>query len=367
MAALHVGIMSGTSLDGIDIALTTFEPDRRAELIGAICLPLPPDLKRQLLELCQPGDDELRRAGLAGQSWAMLAAQGVRSLLEQHGVRPQAVSSIGSHGQTIRHHPELGFSLQIGAPALLAELTGIRVISDFRSRDLAAGGQGAPLVPAFHEWLLSHPDEPRVLVNIGGFANLTLLSPGSTVTGFDSGPGNVLMDAWSARHTGHAFDAGGAWARCGKPNEALLQQMISDPYFSRSGPKSTGREYFHREWLESHLAKTPQPMAPEDVQATLLELTVASVAAGAEQYGASVRNLYVCGGGARNDYLMQRLQERLAPRSVQSTSAVGVDPDWMEAMAFAWLAWRCEAGLPGNLPAVTGAKGERVLGAIYPA
>lgn len=366
MITLHVGIMSGTSLDGIDIALTAFESDRRAELIGAICLPFPSDLKQALLTLCQPGEDELRRAGLAGNAWAKLAAQGVLSLLEEHGVSPAAVSSIGSHGQTIRHHPELGFSLQIGAPALLAELTNISVVSDFRSRDLAAGGQGAPLVPAFHDWLLSHPDEPRILINIGGFANLTLLSPGVQVTGFDSGPGNVLMDSWSTVHTGRAYDAGGAWARSGKPNHPLLQQMLADPYFSLSGPKSTGREYFHSAWLQSHLAKLPLSLAPADVQATLLELTVESIAESALQRAPSVRDLYVCGGGARNDYLMERLKERLAPRTVQSTEALGVDPDWMEAMAFAWLAWRCQTGQTGNLPAVTGAIGGRVLGAIYP-
>ena len=336
-------------------------------MIGAICLPFPSDLKQALLALCHPGEDELRRAGLAGNAWARLAAKGVLSLLEEHRVSTAEVSSIGSHGQTIRHHPELSFSLQIGAPALLAELTKISVVSDFRSRDLAAGGQGAPLVPAFHEWLLSHPDEPRVLINIGGFANLTLLSPGEPVTGFDSGPGNVLMDGWSTAHTGQAYDANGAWARSGKSNHALLQQMLADPYFSLSGPKSTGREYFHSAWLQSHLAKLPQSLATADVQATLLELTVESIAASTLQCAPSVHKLYVCGGGTRNEYLMQCLQERLAPKTVQSTATLGVDPDWMEAMAFAWLAWRCQTGQAGNLPAVTGAKGERVLGAIYPA
>ncbi len=368
MSSLHVGIMSGTSLDGIDIAVASFDSHHRsAELLGAICLPLPTELKTQLLELCEPGMDEVRRAAAAGQAWARLAAEGVATLLARCDLQPADILAIGSHGQTIRHHPELGFSLQIGAPALLAELTGITVISDFRSRDVAAGGQGAPLVPAFHDWLLADPSTARVLINIGGFANLTLLRPGLPVTGFDSGPGNVLMDAWCARHTGQAFDAGGAWASRGRPITALLANMLADPYFAKTGPKSTGREYFNQAWLHDRLQNLPFEPEVVDVQATLLELTAQTIAAAVEAHGACGGELYICGGGARNDHLILRLRQLLSSASVNSTDALGVDPDWMEAMAFAWLAWRCDSGKPGNLPAVTGARGPRLLGAIYQA
>jgi len=366
VTAFHVGIMSGTSLDGVDIALTSFPPaSPRATLIGALCLPLPPDLRSDLLALCQPGADEVRRAGVAGQQWARLAAQGVNQLLQQHGISASQVAAIGSHGQTIRHHPESGFSVQIGAPALLAELCGIDVISDFRSRDLAAGGEGAPLVPAFHAWLLSDPEQSRVLINIGGFANLTLLSGDEQVCGFDSGPGNVLLDYWTQQHTGQLFDADGTWARSGQVIPGLLDRLLQDPYFSRTAPKSTGREYFHPAWLQQHLDGRHD--RPADVQATLLELTARTIAEALAGCQSQPEAVYICGGGARNGFLMERLQQLLVPRPVQSTAALGVDPDWMEAMAFAWLAWRCQLRQSGNLPAVTGAKGKRILGAIYPA
>lgn len=366
MTALYVGIMSGTSLDGVDIALTAFSPTSpRATLVGALCLPLPPELRNDLLALCQPGDDEIHRAGIAGQQWARLAAQGVHQLLQQHGISASQVSAIGSHGQTIRHHPESGFSVQIGAPALLAELCGVDVISDFRSRDLAAGGEGAPLVPAFHAWLLSDPQQSRVLINIGGFANLTLLGADNQICGFDSGPGNVLLDHWIQRHTGQLFDADGAWARSGQVIPELLDRLLQDPYFGRAAPKSTGREYFHPAWLQRQLDGRQDH--PADVQATLLELTARSITEALASCPKQPEAVYICGGGARNGWLMERLQQLLAPRPVHSTAVLGVDPDWMEAMAFAWLAWRCELRQSGNLPAVTGASGERILGAIYPA
>ena len=363
MEHLYVGIMSGTSLDGIDIALTSFSCSTpRASMIGARGVPFPPSLRDELLALCQPGADEIRRAGIAGQHWARLAAQGVNELLRQYDIRPSQVAAIGSHGQTIRHHPESGFSIQVGAPALLAELCGIDVICDFRNRDLAAGGEGAPLVPAFHAWLLGG-QQLRAVVNIGGFANLTLL--GECVSGFDSGPGNVLLDHWMHRHHGQLFDADGAWARSGKPIPELLRKMLADPYFARSAPKSTGREYFHPTWLDQHLRGRHDD--PEDVQATLLELTARTIADALEHSQPQTQEVYICGGGVRNGQLMERLQQLLAPRQVASTAALGVDPDWMEAIAFAWLAWRCQSRQPGNLPAVTGAGGERVLGAVYPA
>ena len=366
MGELYIGIMSGTSLDGVDIALTELNSETHsADLLGALCLPFPPQLRDDLLALCQPGPDEIRRAGLAGQQWARLAAQGVHQVLSQQAVPASRIAAIGSHGQTIRHHPESGFSVQIGAPALLAELCGIDVITDFRNRDLAAGGEGAPLVPAFHAWLLHDPQQTRLLINVGGFANLTLLAPAQQVAGFDSGPGNVLLDYWVAQHTGRPFDTNGAWARSGQIIPDLLETLLADRYFGRPAPKSTGREYFNPEWLLQHLAGSLHK--PQDVQATLLELTARSIADAASTCAPAPAAVYICGGGAHNGRLMERLQQLLKGCSVSTTAALGVDPDWMEAMAFAWLALRCQQRLSGNLPAVTGAYAERVLGAIYPA
>jgi len=364
---LYVGIMSGTSLDGIDIALVDFPAPRQARLIDACCIPFPTPVYQALLALCSPGADEIRLAGLAGQNWARLAAKGVNQLLEKNTLSPDQVIAIGSHGQTVRHHPELGFSAQIGAPALLAELTGISVVSDFRSRDLAAGGEGAPLVPAFHDWLLRSPTQARTLVNIGGFANLTVLEPDKPIIGFDSGPGNVLLDYWVQLHQSRPYDSGGEWARTGTVSTALLQAMLEDPYFQRNGPKSTGREYFHAAWLEQKLGMLATQPSPADVQATLVELTARSVAQAVQHSARRTEQVYICGGGARNQLLVERLQGLLEPLPVATTAELGVDPDWMEAIAFAWLAWRCVERLPGNQPDVTGARGPRILGAHYPA
>ena len=367
MSGWLIGVMSGTSLDGIDIALTRLLPEHGIELVDAHCLPLPDLLRNQLQQLCSPGHDEIRQAGLAGRAWAELAARGINDLLRRQQLQPQQILAIGSHGQTVRHHPELGFSVQIGAPALLAERCGIQVVTDFRSRDLAAGGQGAPLVPAFHQWLLASPDHRRAIVNIGGFANLTLLYPGKPVIGFDTGPGNVLMDGWIRRHQGLGYDAEGRWAASGTVQPDLLTQMLNDSYFQRPAPKSTGREYFNNQWLSQQLQRIERPLAAADVQASLLELTARSIAAELDKPDQEAcSQLYVCGGGAANTRLMCRLGELLPTMTVQTTQAIGVDPDWMEAMAFAWLAWRCLQQQGGNLPAVTGAAGERVLGAVYP-
>lgn len=368
MRSLYVGIMSGTSLDGIDIALSRFNPDsQQAECLDALCLNIPDDLKTQLLNLCIPADNELVRAGQAGNRWASLTASGVHQLLQRNRLIPSDIRSIGSHGQTIRHHPELGFSMQIGAPALLAERTGISVISDFRSRDLAAGGEGAPLVPAFHNWLLSDPEQTRTLINIGGFSNLTIMRPGQPPAGFDSGPGNALMDGWIQQHKSRAFDESGNWARQGRVIPQLLQSMLGDSYFARTGPKSTGREYFNQSWLNAHLAPLETETRAEDIQATLLALTVHSIAESVKRTANDSSALYLCGGGARNTLLLEQLQKLLPHQQVATTQVLGVDPDWMEAMAFAWLAWRFDERLTGNLPSVTGASGERVLGALYPA
>lgn len=361
---LYLGIMSGTSLDGLDLAL--IEQGKVTKLIATHYLPMPTPLREALLALCAPGPDELARAATVEQEWVRLAAQGVGELLGMASVNAQAVRAIGSHGQTVRHDPSQGFSIQIGNPALLAELSGITVVGDFRRRDVAAGGQGAPLVPAFHESVFASADGPRAVLNIGGFSNLSLLAPGRPVRGFDCGPGNVLMDAWIQKSRHMPYDQNGDWAASGTIEKTLLQRLAADGFFSTRGPKSTGRELFNLPWLERHLAALP-PLASENIQATLLELTARTISDALRQAEPGAGELLVCGGGAHNGALMARLQSLLPGCSVRSTEAYGVSPDWVEAMAFAWLAHCCLEGIPANRPSVTGAAGLRVLGAIYPA
>lgn len=360
---LYLGIMSGTSLDGFDIAL--IEQTDTCRLLASHYLPMPDDLRQELLTLCSSGPDELARAAMAEQRWVQLAAQGIQTLLSEQNLAAGAIRAIGSHGQTVRHEPARGFSIQIGNPALLAELTGICVVSDFRRRDLAAGGQGAPLVPAFHQALFATSKHCAVL-NIGGFSNLSLLDPGQEVHGFDCGPGNVLLDAWIDQQQGERFDRDGAWAASGQVQPALLQALLGDGFFQTQGPKSTGRELFNLSWLEQHLARLPSFPAA-DIQATLLELTARSIIAALTTAQQQTDTLLVCGGGAHNGALMRRLQALLPVTQVSSTDSHGVPADWVEAMAFAWLAHCCLEGIPANRPSVTGARGLRVLGAIYPA
>ncbi len=360
----YVGVMSGTSLDGLDIAL--LEQDGQPSLLATHYLPMPTELRSELLALCASGPDELARAAIAEQHWVHLAAQGIKTLLSQAGLQPSDIRAIGSHGQTVRHEPARGFSIQIGNPALLAELTGISVISDFRRRDVAAGGQGAPLVPAFHQALFGDARSRRAVLNIGGFSNLSLLEPDQPVRGFDCGPGNVLLDAWIQRQQGLSFDRDGAWAASGQVVPLLLQTLLSDPFFQAQGPKSTGRELFNLAWLDLHLTNLP-PFALEDVQATLLEMTAHSIIDALKAAQKDTEQLLVCGGGAHNGALMSRLAHLLPACKVSSTADYGVPPDWVEAMAFAWLAHCCLEGIPANRPSVTGASGLRVLGAIYPA
>lgn len=362
--ALYIGVMSGTSLDGLDIALV--EQGESIRLLASHYLPMPGDLRQALLALCASGPDEVARMALAENHWASLAADGVNTLLAAQGLSPTDIRAIGSHGQTIRHEPARGFTVQIGNPALLAERTGITVVSDFRRRDVAAGGQGAPLVPAFHEALFAGLKHPLAVLNVGGFSNLSLVEPGMPVRGFDCGPGNVLLDAWIERVKGQPFDADGRWAASGRLSQPLLDTLLAAPFFAGNGPKSTGREVFNLPWLDSHLAVLG-PLADHDVQATLLELTARSIVDALRQAQPRCQKVLVCGGGARNGALMQRLAGLLPGVSVVSTAAQGVDPDWMEAMAFAWLAHCCLEGIPTNRPSVTAAKGLRVLGAIYPA
>jgi anhydro-N-acetylmuramic acid kinase len=361
---LYIGVMSGTSLDGLDIALVELDPE--INLIATHYIPMPDSLRCELLALCASGPDEIARSAIAQQNWVKLAAQGIATLLAEQNLQPADIRAIGSHGQTIRHEPARGFTVQIGNPALLTELTNITVVSDFRSRDVAAGGQGAPLVPAFHEALFEEQPGNRAVLNVGGFSNLSLIEPGKAVSGFDCGPGNVLLDAWIHQQRGDNYDRDGQWAASGKVEPALLRALLSDPFFVTQGPKSTGREVFNLPWLTQHLSRLTA-FAAQDVQATLLELTALTIVESLQQAQSATRELLVCGGGAHNLALMARLASLLPDATVSSTGAYGVDPDWVEAMAFAWLAHCCLEGIAANRPSVTGARGLRVLGAIYPA
>lgn len=360
----YIGIMSGTSLDGLDICLVDIGQNIR--LLDSQFIDFPSALRTELLALCQPCDNELARLSVAEQRWARLATGGIKQLLQRQSIAASAIRAIGSHGQTIRHHPELGFSVQIGTPALLAELSGISVVSHFRQRDLAAGGQGAPLVPAFHQWLFSASGQSSAIVNIGGFSNVSFVLPGEPVSGFDCGPGNVLLDAWIQKNLGRQYDSNGDWARSGTISQALLDGFLQQPYFSVSGPKSTGRELFNLAWLEQQLATHP-PCPPQDIQATLVELTATSISQSISAQQTALQQVAVCGGGAHNGYLLERLGCLLPGLEVTTTDSLGVPADWMEAMAFAWLAHCCLEGIPANRPEVTGARGLRVLGAVYPA
>lgn len=355
--------MSGTSLDGVDAVLAEFGPAAPPRLLRSHYLPYPDALRAELLALNAPQADELHRAAVAGNALARLYAAAVQAVLGDGGT----ARAIGCHGQTLRHRPADGYTLQIGNAALLAELTGVTVVADFRSRDIAAGGQGAPLVPAFHARVLAHPQAHRVIANIGGIANLTDLPPGGAVRGWDTGPGNLLMDAWIQRHQGVRYDRDGAWAARGRVDARLFDALMRHPYLRDLPPKSAGREQFNLAALDALLAALGHEVAPEDVQATLLEFTAASLAAAVKRECPGASELYVCGGGAHNAALMRRLGTLLPGVRLDTTAALGIDPDWMEALAFAWLARQTLHGEAGNLPAVTGARGERILGAIYPA
>ncbi|MEW5967623.1 MAG: anhydro-N-acetylmuramic acid kinase [Pseudomonadota bacterium] len=361
-AERYVGLMSGTSLDGVDAVLAEFSPAAAPRLLRSHYLPYPDALRAELLALNATQSDELHRAARAGNTLAKLYADAVTAVLDGGTAR-----AIGCHGQTLRHRPADGYTLQIGNAALLAELTGITVVADFRSRDIAAGGQGAPLVPAFHARVLGHPAIHRVVANVGGIANLTDLPPRGVVRGWDTGPGNLLMDAWTQRHQGTRYDRDGAWAASGRIDAGLLDALMRHPYLREAPPKSAGREQFNLEALDALLAGLGRDIAPQDVQATLLEFTAASLADAVKQECAGAQELHVCGGGAHNAALMRRLGALLDGVHLDTTAALGIDPDWMEALAFAWLARQALHAESGNLPAVTGARGERILGAIYPA
>ena len=400
---LYIGMMSGTSLDGMDAVLCQFDGEENIQqplrLLASISQDFPPRLREVLLALCQPNgvqelvptvgepNSELDWFGWASKEYAEFASEVVNNLLQQSNTDVESVLAIGCHGQTVRHRPQMGFSLQLLDANIIAERTGISVVSDFRRRDMAVGGQGAPLVPAFHQALFATPDSTRVLLNLGGIANITVLPANanlinanpandalvnnSPVIGYDTGPANLLLDAWTALHTDKDYDAGGAWAQSGQVVEPLLNQLIEHPFFARTYPKSTGREDFNLAWLQSELQKFDQASAhirysSADVQATLTELTAMSASMQINMFIKAKENssVYVCGGGALNDYLMTRLQAHLPHCKVETTASLGLNPAWVEAVAFAWLARQTLMGETGNLPAVTGASKGVVLGQV---
>ena len=359
---LVIGLMSGTSLDGIDAALVDFS-QALPQTLATFWQPYAPEVRRQAMLLQSAQHNEIHLAAMLANTLARCYAEAVDRLLEKAGFDASQIEAIGCHGQTIRHQPAAGYSVQLNNPALLAELTGIAVVADFRNRDIAAGGQGAPLVPAFHAAVFGDSQRHRVILNIGGIANLTNLKPGEAVGGFDCGPGNLLMDAWIERHRGQPYDESGQWGATGRVLPDLLASMLADSFFAGSPPKSCGREEFNLPWLERRLSGGERP---EDVQATLLELTARSAYGAIARWWGIPDELYVCGGGARNRSLMARLQHHAANCRVASTDSLGQGADWVEAIAFAWLAWRTLNNEPGNLTEVTGARGPRILGAIYP-
>lgn len=362
---LYLGLISGTSADGIDAALVRFEP--RLELLAAKTTPYPAALRERILALAVSNAAmTLDDYGALDVEIGACFADAALSLLRDTGTDRVDIAAIGSHGQTVRHRPfgEHPFTLQAGDPSVIAERTRITTVADFRRADVAAGGQGAPLLPALHAALFAAPDATRVILNLGGIANVTILEPGQDVLGFDTGPANCLLDAWALRHLQTPRDENGVWARSGRVDRDLLDAWLRDPYFSAPPPKSTGREHFNLDWLDARL---PATYAPAHVQATLLAFSATSIAAAIRKHAPKARETFACGGGVHNASFMDALSQALAPATVQSTLALGLDPDYVEAAGFAWLARARLAGLPGNLPSVTGARGPRVLGAIHAA
>ncbi len=372
MDDLYIGLMSGTSMDGVDAALVDLK-DGHPKIRATLGKEMPAAIREQLVGFIeQPHKIDLDELGSLDTALGVVFADAAIALLDEVGVPAKKIAAIGSHGQTVRHRPEgeYPFTLQIGDPNVIATRTRICTVADFRRRDVALGGQGAPLTPLFHESVFADPQENRIVLNIGGIANITTLLPDKPVTGFDTGPGNTLMDAWVRRSLGQRCDINGAWAAGGNVVENLLERFLSEPYFSYRPPKSTGTEMFNVNWILAAVEELDDTPSEQDVQATLCELTVRTIADHVEAIEVGrdrTRRLIVCGGGLHNKALMQRLAELLSDWSVDSTSDYGVDPDWVEAVAFAWPAQRTLRGLPGNYPSVTGAAESVVLGAVYPA
>lgn len=363
--------MSGTSVDAVDCALLACA-DGHVDLLATHEHEIPAPIRGKIDAISHSGPNEIERMGVLDRELGLLFGEAALQLLATSHTDAGTIAAIGSHGQTIRHRPasitataDSSFTLQIGDANTIAEYTGITTVADFRRRDVAAGGEGAPLAPAFHAATLAREGVNRAIVNIGGIANISLLRGHKLEQGFDTGPGNTLLDNWTMRHLGQAFDGGGQWAASGQCAPVLLEQLLSTPYFSKTGPRSTGKELFNLNWLDEQLSGFPD-LAPVDVQATLAEFTVSSITRAITSSPLTVDEIYICGGGAHNKHLMKGLQEQTNQSTVDTTQAIGLDPDWVEAAAFAWLACQTLQGLPGNAPAVTGAAGPRVLGAIYP-
>ncbi len=369
--ALFVGLMSGTSVDAVDSALVRVNASN-VELLRTHEHAIPTATRQRIAAISHAGSNEIERMGALDRELGMLFAETTQALLAAANTHASQVTAIGSHGQTIRHRPPSGatnaaegFTLQIGDPNTIAEITGITTVADFRRRDIAAGGEGAPLAPAFHGAAFAKKGVNRAIVNIGGIANATLLEGQDLHSGFDTGPGNTLLDHWVMRHLGKSFDRDGQWSAEGEVAGEVLQRLLQHPYFQRSGPRSTGKEMFNLDWLDNCLTRNENP-SPRDIQATLAELTAITIANAIRGSTVEVSEIYVCGGGAHNTDLMRRLHHKLAPAKLDNTSVIGMDPDWVEAATFAWLAGQTLGGLAGNAPAVTGAAGSRVLGGIYP-
>lgn len=364
----YIGVMSGSSLDGIDVALTDLS-NNQCKVIATHFQAYPDNIRSALLTLHFPSENELEHSALMANQLACLYAEAINTVLENHNLHANQITAVGCHGQTIRHQPRhkdsLGYTIQLGNNALLAELTDITVVGDFRTRDIAAGGQGAPLVPAFHQAVFSSPEKNRAILNIGGIANITYISNQGEIVGFDSGPGNMLLDHWIKQSLQKTYDKNGAWAATGSVNTQLLAQLLSDPYFSLAPPKSTGRDLFNAAWLNQYIAESNDPS--EDIARTLVELTSQSICNAMNQYCPEVDEVYLCGGGAHNALLVASIKDQLGHIALSTTDALGVNGDWVEAAAFSWLAQQTIQNKPSNLAAATGASGPRVLGAIHPA
>ena len=364
---LYVGVMTGTSVDGLDLALLDLPNDLKPR--AARTVPLPPSLRKRLVSLVAPGNNEIFQMGEANVELGNFIASACLGFIAEQGLNASTIRAIGNHGQTIRHHPDARhpFSIQIGDGHVIAEKTGIDVVADFRSRDIAAGGQGAPLVPRYHDALFGDTELMRVVVNIGGIANLTVLDPHDPEhRGFDTGSGNALLDAWIQECRGEPYDVNGAWGMTGTVHEPLLQQLLCDRYYEQEPPKSTGKEHFNLSYLHGYLKDYPA-IKSADVQATLVELTSQSITSAIDRYAATCRDVVICGGGRLNNYLLRRLQALNSNRVIHRSESLGIDGDAIEAAAFAYLAWQFIERLPGNQPSVTGADGFRVLGCLYPA
>ncbi len=364
----YIGLMSGTSLDGVDAVLVGFD-QQSPTLISSYVHPIEPNLRETLLETIHPDwKGSLADVGTLNHRLGKLFADAACSLIKHKNIDKTSISAIGSHGQTLWHQPQgkHPFSLQLGDASIIAEQTGITTIADFRSRDIAAGGQGAPLVPAFHKKLFTHANKNRVILNVGGISNITILPPKTSTlmaSGYDTGPGNGLLDAWIAKHQNASYDKNGKWAKSGVINEKILIRLLKEPYFSLTSPKSTGKELFNLSWLEIMIGDQLHKEKPENIQATLTEFSACSISDNVTDCD----ELYICGGGAHNDFLIERLKHHLPTTKIDTTAKLGIDPDWMEAIAFAWLAKQAHENKTGNLPSVTGANGKRILGSIYPA